>query len=63
LQGEETAIFHILEYRINLADEFSALLAERDFLEALPGHMLPDVASQRRIRIVVSRMQQIIGRR
>lgn len=46
-----------------LADEFSALLAERDFLEALPGHMLPDVASQQRIRIVLTRMQQIIGKR
>jgi len=45
-----------------LADEFSALLAERDFLEALPGHMLPDVASQQRIRIVLTRMQQIIGK-
>jgi hypothetical protein len=45
-----------------LADEFSALLGERDFLDALPGHMLPDMASQQRIRIVVNRMQQIIGR-
>jgi hypothetical protein len=46
-----------------LAHEFSALLTERDFLEALPGHLLPDAASQQRIRIVVNRMQQIIGRR
>ena len=45
-----------------LADEFSALLGERDFLDALPGHMLPDMASQQRIRIVVNRMQQIVGR-
>lgn len=46
-----------------LTAEFSALLRERDFLEALPGHMLPDAASQQRIRIVVNRMQQIVGRR
>jgi hypothetical protein len=45
-----------------LADEFSALLRERDFLDALPGLMLPDMASQQRIRIVVNRRQQIIGR-
>ncbi len=56
-KGSETSLQQYL------ADEFSALLAERDFLEALPGHMLADVASQQRIRIVVSRMQQIIGRR
>ena len=46
-----------------LSDEFSALLGERDFLEALPGHMLPDAVSQQRIRIVLNRMQQIVGRR
>jgi hypothetical protein len=46
-----------------LSDEFRALLSERDFLEALPGHMLPDAVSQQRIRIVLDRMQQIIGGR
>ena len=46
-----------------LADRFSGLLRERDFLEALPGHLLPDAASQPRIRIIVNRMQQILGRR
>jgi hypothetical protein len=46
-----------------LSDEFSVLLQELDFLESLPGHMLPDAASQQRIRIVVNRMQQIAGRR
>jgi predicted nucleotidyltransferase len=46
-----------------LSDEFSALLAERDFLEALPGHLLPDAVSQQRIPIVLQRMQQIVKRR
>ena len=46
-----------------LKDEFSALLAERDFLEALPGHLLPDAVSQQRVRIVLDRMQRIAGRR
>jgi hypothetical protein len=45
-----------------LSREFSALLEERDFLEALSGHMLPDVVSQQRVRIVLSRIQRIAGR-
>ncbi|MFZ1160180.1 MAG: hypothetical protein WAO10_20520 [Candidatus Sulfotelmatobacter sp.] len=32
-----------------LSKEFWALLSNRDFLEALPGHLLPDAASQRRV--------------
>jgi hypothetical protein len=35
------------------------LLADRDFMEALPGHLLPDAASQQRVRIVVDRLQQL----
>ncbi|HMD17096.1 MAG TPA: nucleotidyl transferase AbiEii/AbiGii toxin family protein [Terriglobales bacterium] len=46
-----------------LSAEFASLLTERDFLEALPGHLLPDAASQQRIRIVLTRMRQIAGRR
>ena len=45
-----------------LEDEFSGLLSERDFLEALPGHLLPDAVSQQRIRIIMDRVQQIVGR-
>jgi hypothetical protein len=45
-----------------LSSEFSTLLAERDFLEAVPGHLLPDPSSQQRVRIVLTRMQQMIGR-
>jgi hypothetical protein len=45
-----------------LEDEFSGLLSERDFLEALPGHLLPDAVSQQRIRIVLDRVRQIVGR-
>jgi predicted nucleotidyltransferase len=46
-----------------LSGEFSALLSERDFLEALPGHLLPDSVNQQRARIVLMRMQEIVGRR
>ena len=45
-----------------LAAEFSALLANRDFLEALPGYLLPDSASQQRIGLVVERMKQVAAR-
>ncbi|HEY6372999.1 MAG TPA: hypothetical protein VIX37_20645 [Candidatus Sulfotelmatobacter sp.] len=32
--------------------EFRALLSNRDFLDALPGHQLPDAASQQRLGLV-----------
>lgn len=43
-----------------LSDEFRALLSKRDFLDALPGHLLPDPASQQRIGIVVARIREMI---
>jgi hypothetical protein len=42
-----------------LSDELSTLLADRNFMEALPGHLLPDAASQQRLRIVLHRIEQI----
>jgi len=44
----------------HLSAEFRALLANPEFCDALPGHLLPDPASQQRITIVLSRIQQII---
>ena len=38
---------------------FQSFLAEDAFLEALPGHLLPDQASQARRSIVLERMEQI----
>jgi predicted nucleotidyltransferase len=43
-----------------LSDEFRTLLSNRDFLEALPGHLLPDVASQQRTGLVVERIRQLV---
>lgn len=43
-----------------LSDQFGALLSNRDFLEALPGHLLPDAASQQRLRLVLKRMKQMV---
>jgi predicted nucleotidyltransferase len=55
------------EVRVALADlqqylsrEFRTLLSNRDFQDALPGHLLPDAASQQRLSLVVKRMQQLI---
>jgi hypothetical protein len=42
-----------------LAARAKALLATRDFLEAVPGHLLPDTASQQRLAIVVERIKQL----
>jgi hypothetical protein len=42
-----------------MADELSNLLSSRDFLEALPGYLLPDAPSQQRIAIIVRRLNQI----
>ncbi len=43
-----------------LSGEFDALLSNRDFMDALPGHLLPDVASQQRLSLIVKRMQQLV---
>jgi predicted nucleotidyltransferase len=50
----------IPELQRYLSDEFRALLSNRDFLESLPGHLLPDRKSQQRIGIVIGRMRQMI---
>lgn len=43
-----------------LCGEFQTLLSNRDFLEALPGHLLPDAASQQRLHLILNRMQHLI---
>lgn len=43
-----------------LSDAFRELLSNRDFVEALPGHLLPDLASQQRVSLVVERMKGLI---
>lgn len=47
------------ELRQFLRTQFSALLESRDFLEALPGHLLPDTVSQQRLPIVLDRLKSI----
>ena len=43
-----------------LSDKFRELLSNRDFLEALPGNLLPDAASQQRLGLVVQRLRQLV---
>jgi predicted nucleotidyltransferase len=45
--------------RAYLASEVSALLADGDFRDALPGHLPGDVASQQRVPLIMERMRQI----
>ena len=42
-----------------LAGQFKRLLGDDEFLDALPGHLPPDPASQERLSIVENRMMQI----
>ena len=44
-----------------LAVRCSMLLNERDFLDALPGHLLPDAASQARSALIIDRFNTIAG--
>ena len=47
------------EVREFLAGNFDALLQNREFLDALPGHLPPDVASQKRAMVVLNRIREI----
>ena len=48
--------------RIYLALEFDALLSEPRFIDALPGHLLPDAASQSRISMLLQRIAALTRR-
>jgi hypothetical protein len=47
------------DVRSYLAKEITKLCAEREFVDALPGHLAPDSASQERITIVMARLKGI----
>ena len=48
------------ELRKYLGDEFRKLISNRQFVESLPGFLLPDEASQGRIGLILKRMKQLI---
>lgn len=43
-----------------LAKRFARLLKENSFTDAIPGHLLPDEASQARVPIVLERIRSIV---
>lgn len=47
------------ELRTFVAEEVGRLLGEPDFLDALPGHLPPDPASQQRLPLLLSRLRAI----
>ena len=55
---ETTACIEVRDY---LAREFSRLLENAAFLDALPGHLPGDDASQARIPLILERMKKIGG--
>lgn len=49
--------------RVYLAERFGALLKNAAFLDALPGHLPPDAASQARLPLLVGRIRAIAAAR
>ncbi|MBE9523220.1 MAG: hypothetical protein IME95_08515 [Proteobacteria bacterium] len=47
--------------RSYLAKQFSQLVNEKSFIEAIPGHLPGDAASQARVPIIMDRIQSIQG--
>jgi hypothetical protein len=47
------------DLRMFLGQAFSEFLRSRDFLDALPGHLFPDPASQQRIPLLMERVRAI----
>ena len=44
-----------------ISEQFGELVADRDFQDALPGHLEGDAASQRRLPIILDRMTAIVN--
>jgi hypothetical protein len=47
------------DVRSYLAKELKKLISNREFTDALPGHLPPDAASQERVATVISRLEEI----
>ena len=50
------------DVRAYLIAQFSDLIADDDFMDALPGHLRPDSASQQRLPILIKRIEQLAGK-
>ena len=50
------------DVRTYLVAQFNDLIADDDFMDALPGHLRPDSASQQRLPILIKRIEQLAGK-
>lgn len=57
----EEVIHSMDDLKSYLAHRFANLLEQERFLDALPGHLPPDAASQRRLPMIMNRIRQIAG--
>lgn len=66
LDGRESIVDEVMScssaLRSYLSKEFTALLKNNEYQEALPGHMPPDKAGQARVGAVLERMGRIAGK-
>lgn len=65
VDGRESLVSEVREepheLRGFIRDEISKLLREANFVDALPGYLLPDAASQARLPLVRSRLTELLG--
>lgn len=47
------------DVKVYLSKKFGEFLKNRPFLDALPGHLLPDSASKQRVPILMDRIKAI----
>jgi hypothetical protein len=62
IDGRETIVQEVAgtpALRSYIAEQFRELLETPEFLDALPGYLLPDVSSQARVSILRGRIQQM----
>jgi hypothetical protein len=45
--------------KVYLADEIQKLLRRQEFIDALPGYLLPDPASQARLGVLLKTLRKI----
>ena len=63
VDGRETLSAEVKDAGVDLREyvrrEAAKLLANRSFIDALPGFLLPDAASQSRMSIVLGRLRDL----
>ena len=59
--GNHARLLHLFDQprRAVVADHQVALLADRNFIDAVPGHLSPDASSQRRVTQLTARIREL----